>query len=93
MDYNDENKQSGGQGPQRLRKSNAGLVKVGIVGLVAGLLGGGIAYGGASALNNNNNGDTSYKNGTTKVANVTVKSNSDATKAFSKVKGAVVSVV
>ncbi|MCF6160481.1 MAG: trypsin-like peptidase domain-containing protein [Furfurilactobacillus sp.] len=93
MDYNDENKQTGGQGPQRLRKSNAGLVKVGIVGLVAGLLGGGIAYGGASALNNNNNGDTSYKNGTTKVANVTVKSNSDATKAFSKVKGAVVSVV
>ncbi|MYV05943.1 S1C family serine protease [Furfurilactobacillus milii] len=93
MDYNDENKQTGGQGPQRPRKSNSGLVKVGIVGLVAGLLGGGIAYGGASALNNNNNGDTSYKNGTTKVANVTVKSNSDATKAFSKVKGAVVSVV
>ncbi|HAT55592.1 MAG TPA: serine protease [Lactobacillus sp.] len=94
MDYNNENTQSGGQGPQRPHKSNTSLVKVGIVGLVAGLLGGGIAYGGATAINNSSNGgDTSYKNGTTKVANVTVKSNSDATKAFSKVKGAVVSVV
>ncbi|GEK28606.1 serine protease do-like HtrA [Furfurilactobacillus siliginis] len=91
MDYNNTNNQMPGQEPKRPGK-NKGLIKVAVVGLVAGLLGGGIAYGGASALNHNN-GDTSYKNGTTKVSNVTVKTNSDATKAFSNVKGAVVSVV
>ncbi|WP_407882647.1 S1C family serine protease [Furfurilactobacillus curtus] len=87
------NQTNGGPQPHGPKQSNRGLVKVGIVALVAGLLGGGIAYGGASAINNANGGDTSYKNGTTKVANVTVKTNSDATKAFSKVKNAVVSVV
>ncbi|GKT04202.1 S1C family serine protease [Furfurilactobacillus entadae] len=97
MDYNNMNNQQDGQGQGPQQPSNkpaGGLWKVALVSLVAGLIGGGIAFAGATAVNHNSaGGDTSYKNGTTKVANVTVKSNSDATKAFSKVKGAVVSVV
>ena len=85
---------------QRRSKSPNGLWKTAIVAVISAVIGGGVAYGGFSLANNQNNSATSAtpalttkKNGTTQVSNVTVKSSSQMTKSFNKVENAVVSVV
>lgn len=74
------------------------LTKVAVTAIIAGLLGGGVAYGGVSYFNNSGLNSTavpagSNKTGNTKTSNVTVNVNSQATKAFNQVKGAMVSVI
>jgi len=74
------------------------LTKVAITALVAGLLGGGAAYGGITYMNNSGVNDTavpagSNKSGNASTSNVTVNVSSQSTKAFNKVKGAMVSVI
>lgn len=74
------------------------MTKVAVTAAVAGLLGGGVAYGGMTYLSNTGVTSTavpvgSNKTGNTKTSNVTVNVNSQATKAFNQVKGAMVSVI
>lgn len=77
--------------------SKSATMKVAIVGLVAGLIGGGAAAGGVAYLNNSGmlapSAVTTGKTTPVKVSNSNVKGTSDATKAFNKVSGAVVSVI
>lgn len=77
--------------------SKSATMKVAIVGLVAGLVGGGAAAGGVAYLNNSGmlapSAVTTGKTTPVKVSNSNVKGTSDATKAFNKVSGAVVSVI
>lgn len=77
--------------------SKSATMKVAIVGLVAGLVGGGAAAGGVAYLNNSGMlaplAVTTGKTTPVKVSNSNVKGTSDATKAFNKVSGAVVSVI
>ncbi|KRK45846.1 MULTISPECIES: S1C family serine protease [Dellaglioa] len=80
------------------KRTGSGLGKTIVTALIAGLVGGGIAFGGYQ-LYQNNSGDngaittSSNKSGTTKVTNVNVKSSNETSKAFSKVENAVVSVI
>lgn len=74
------------------------LGKTVVTALIAGLVGGGIAFGGYTFYQNNNSDNgavttSSNKSGTTKVTNVSVKSSNESSKAFAKVKNAVVSVI
>lgn len=74
------------------------MTKVAVTAAIAGLLGGGVAYGGMNYLNNSGVTSTavpagSNKTGNTKTSNVTVNVNTQATKAFNQVKGAMVSVI
>ena len=77
--------------------SKSATMKVAIVGLVAGLVGGGAAAGGVAYLNNSGmlapSAVTTGKTTPVKGSNSNVKGTSDATKAFNKVSGAVVSVI
>lgn len=73
------------------KKKNNTLLKTGIVGVVAGLLGGGIAYTGMSQVNQNGAQSTAAPTVTT-VKN-TSKSSGQMTAAFNAVKKSVVSVV
>lgn len=79
------------------RSGSKSSMKVAIVGLVAGLIGGGAAAGGVAYLNNSGmlapSTVTTGKTTPVKVSNSNVKGTSDATKAFNKVSGAVVSVI
>lgn len=83
------------------RKNTKGisLWQIAIVAVISALIGSAIAYAGFTMLNQNtatNSADstsTSKSAGTTKVSNVSVKTSSAMTKAFSKVEGAVVSVI
>lgn len=84
--------------PQPRKKRGLTLTKVAVTAAVAGLLGGGVAYGGINYLSNSGVADTAVpagtnKTGNTKTSNVTVNVNSQATKAFNSVKGAMVSVI
>lgn len=65
-------------------KHNA-LIKTGIVGVVAGLLGGGVAYAGLSQVNGQNAPQTSVVP-TTKVEKSSSKNSSQMTNAFNTVK-------
>lgn len=79
--------------------SQLGLLKVAIVALVSAFIGVGLGFYGFSHWGNSANSANqsvitgSGKAGTTKVSNVTVKSNNQMTNAFKKVKGSVVSVI
>lgn len=78
---------------QNSRRQSNTLIKTGIVGVVAGLLGGGVAYAGLSQVNSNNNASAPQ----TAVVQPTKtskssKNTSQATAAFDSVKNAVVSV-
>lgn len=95
-DFNNQ-QQSTPQPPQK-RRGGITLTKVAVTAAIAGLLGGGVAYGGISYLNNSGVTDTAVPSGSnttgnTKTSNVTVNVNSQATKAFNQVKGAMVSVI
>ena len=72
-------------------KHNA-LIKTGIVGVVAGLLGGGVAYAGLSQINGQNAPQTTVAP-TAKVEKSNSKNSSQMTNAFNTVKNSVVSVV
>jgi len=83
--------------PRRQRKGLT-LTKVAVTAAVAGLLGGGVAYGGINYINNSGLNDTAVPSGSnttgnTKTSNVTVNVNNQSTKAFNQVKGAMVSVI
>lgn len=86
----------GGAGnPRILMKTN----KLVIVAAIAGLLGGGVAYGGASFIHNQMESSNtavptgSNTTGTTKTSNVKVNVSSQSSKAFSTIKDSVVSVI
>ncbi len=103
MDNNNQNNKSNDNNqetptPQTRKRGGLTLTKVAVTALVAGLLGGGAAYGGITYFNNSGINDTavpsgSNSTGNTKTSNVTVNVSSQSTKAFNKVKGAMVSVV
>ncbi|WP_125547589.1 S1C family serine protease [Levilactobacillus lindianensis] len=103
MDNNNQNNQNNDNNettptPQTRKRGGLTLTKVAVTALVAGLLGGGAAYGGITYFNNSGINDTavpsgSNSTGNTKTSNVTVNVSSQSTKAFNKVKGAMVSVV
>lgn len=73
--------------------------KLVIVAAIAGLLGGGVAYGGASFIHNQMESSNtavptgSNTTGTTKTSNVKVNVSSQSSKAFSTIKDSVVSVI
>lgn len=72
------------------------LIKVAVTALVAGLLGGGIAYGGANYISNRDTTSVptgSNKSGTASTSNMKVNVSSQASEAFSNVKDSVVSVI
>lgn len=81
--------------PRILMKTN----KLVIVAAIAGLLGGGVAYGGASFIHNQMESSStavptgSNTTGTTKTSNVKVNVSSQSSKAFSTIKDSVVSVI
>lgn len=79
---------------QTTKVKKNGLTKVAVVGLVAGLLGGGVAVGGYTLYQNHADSvvTTDNSKGTTKTSNVKVNVSSATTKAFNNVKDAVVSV-
>lgn len=80
--------------------ANKSLIKVAVTALVAGLIGGGVAYGGISYFQDSNvtTSSTSVptgsnKTGSTSTTNVKVNVSSQASKVFSDNKAAVVSVI
>ena len=76
-------------------KKGNGLGKVFVTALVAGLLGGGISVGGYVYYQNHNSqvqDKIENSKGTTQTSNVKVNVGTQASKAFKKIKGAVVSV-
>ncbi|WP_047998643.1 S1C family serine protease [Lactiplantibacillus herbarum] len=80
--------------------ANKSLIKVAVTALVAGLIGGGVAYGGISYFQDSNvtTSSTSVptgsnKTGSTGTTNVKVNVSSQASKVFSDNKAAVVSVI
>ncbi|BDR59836.1 serine protease [Lactobacillus xylocopicola] len=73
-----------------------GLVKTVIVGVVAGLIGGGASYVALDQLNNanqNNNAQVSISSGSVKTSKNSAKTSGAMTPAYNSVKGAVVSVI
>lgn len=95
---NDDNQATPTPTPAPKKRGGLTLTKVAVTALVAGLLGGGAAYGGINYINNSGINDTavpsgSNKSGNASTSNVTVNVSSQSTKAFNKVKGAMVSVI
>ena len=80
-----------GNNTKNSNKHNA-LIKTGIIGVVAGLLGGGVAYAGLSQINGQNAPQTTVAP-TAKVEKSNSKNSSQMTNAFNTVKNSVVSVV
>ncbi len=77
------------------RKQN-GLVKTAIVGVVAGLLGGGVSYVALDQINNaniNNDAQTTITSNSAKTSEKSAKTSGTMTPAYNDVKGAVVSVI
>lgn len=77
------------------KKSNNILVKTAIVGVVAGLIGGGASYAVLDHMNQNSNSDaqTSISSTSTKLSKSSAKTSGTMTSAYNRVKGAVVSVI
>ncbi|KIS02625.1 S1C family serine protease [Paucilactobacillus wasatchensis] len=94
MDNNDNQ-----QVEERPKKKLNSWLKVAIIALLAGLIGGGVAYGAGNFISNGFTTNAtsvpsgSNKAGGTKVNQSNVKGSSQSTKAFKQVKAAVVSVV
>ncbi len=73
-----------------------GIVKTVIIGLVAGLIGGGASYVAIDQINNanmNNNAQTSISSSSAKTSKNSAKTSGTMTPAYNDVKGAVVSVI
>ncbi len=87
--------EGGAEFPRILMKMN----KTVMIAAIAGLLGGGVAYGGASFIHNQMESSNtavptgSNATGSTKTSNVKVNVSSQSSKAFSTVKNSVVSVI
>ncbi|KRK97666.1 trypsin-like serine protease [Secundilactobacillus odoratitofui DSM 19909 = JCM 15043] len=82
--------------PKRHSSSRSLLVKVALTAVVAGLVGGGIAYGGATYVSNHNSTAVptgSNSGGTASTSNLKVNVSSQASKVYSSVKPSVVSVI
>nr|WP_125606392.1 trypsin-like peptidase domain-containing protein [Lapidilactobacillus bayanensis] len=93
-DFNSQNANGG----QHRGKKGVSLWQIAIVAVISALIGGGVAFAGFEMVNkdqatSSDSSTTSSAAGTTKVSNVSVKTSSSMTKAFSKVEGAVVSVI
>lgn len=95
MENQDPNRQN-----QRLNKNKNGkglMMKTAIVGVVAGLIGGGISYAALDQLNNssmnNNAAQTSISSNSSKVSKTSAQTSGSMTAAYNRVKGAVVSVI
>ena len=80
--------------PQRPNKKTMSLKKVFLVALAGGILGGGIVIGGCAVYNRYSSQTVTQDNqkGKTVTSNIKVTETNQATKAFNKVKNAVVSV-
>ena len=80
--------------PQRPKKKTMSLKKVFLVALAGGVLGGGIVIGGCAVYNRYSSQTVTQDNrkGKTVTSNIKVTETNQATKAFNKVKNAVVSV-
>lgn len=91
----EQNKNQNNDQPTKKRTSS----KLIVVAVIAGLLGGGIAYGGADMVQNYASSGSSLFSSSTSSSGATVVNqskttgSSSATKAYNKVKGAVVSVI
>lgn len=96
FEHHDSNKRSNNNHHDGGKKGTS-LWQIAIVAVVSALIGGAVAFAGFEMVNKNQSAstDSSTSNaaGTTKVSNVSVKTSSSMTKAFSKVEGAVVSVI
>ena len=93
-EYNEVEPENNAPEPRDPKNGN-GLGKVFVTALVAGLLGGGISVGGyAYYQNHDSQAQDKIENskGTTQTSNVKVNVGTQASKAFKKIKGAVVSV-
>ena len=77
------------------KKNNNILVKTAIVGVIAGLIGGGASYAVLDHMNQNNNSDaqTSISSTSSKLSKSSAKTSGTMTSAYNRVKGAVVSVI
>lgn len=77
------------------KKGNGILVKTAVVGVVAGLIGGGVSYAALDHMQNNSNSDaqTSISSTSTKISKSSAKNSTTMTTAYNHVKGAVVSVI
>ena len=94
-DYTENNQVEQPQpAPQRPKKKTMSLKKVFLVALVGGVLGGGIVIGGCAVYNRYSSQAVTQDNrkGKTVTSNIKVTETNQATKAFNKVKNAVVSV-
>ena len=94
-DYTENNQAEQPQpAPQRPKKKTMSLKKVFLVALVGGVLGGGIVIGGCAVYNRYSSQAVTQDNrkGKTVTSNIKVTETNQATKAFNKVKNAVVSV-
>ncbi|WEV39729.1 trypsin-like peptidase domain-containing protein [Lactobacillus sp. ESL0681] len=74
-----------------------GLVKTAVVGVVAGIIGGGVSYVAIDQINNanlnNNSAQTSVTSNSAKLSKKSAKTSGAMTPAYNNVKGAVVSVI
>ncbi|KRM88695.1 endopeptidase [Liquorilactobacillus vini DSM 20605] len=95
MDEEDKNQvskiQISNENKKQRPPKNNGYGKVLLVALIGGVLGGGIVAGGYQYYQNNS-ATVENSQGTTKVSNVKVNVSTQSTKAFNKIKNAVVSV-
>ena len=94
-DYTENNQAEQPQpAPQRPKKKTMSLKKVFLVALAGGVLGGGIVIGGCAVYNRYSSQAVTQDNrkGKTVTSNIKVTETNQATKAFNKVKNAVVSV-
>ena len=94
-DYTENNQVEQPQpAPQRPKKKTMSLKKVFLVALAGGILGGGIVIGGCAVYNRYSSQAVTQDNrkGKTVTSNIKVTETKQATKAFNKVKNAVVSV-
>src|SRR5699024_3715109 len=94
-DYTENNQVEQPQpAPQRPKKKTMSLKKVFLVALAGGVLGGGIVIGGCVVYNRYSSQTVTQDNrkGKTITSNIKVTETNQATKAFNKVKNAVVSV-
>ncbi|MCI1921564.1 MAG: trypsin-like peptidase domain-containing protein [Liquorilactobacillus nagelii] len=89
---NDDNQENNGvKETTAKRQGRFGYGQIFLIALVGGVLGGGIAFGGYQYYQNNS-ATVENSKGTTKVSNVKVNVSTQSTKAFNKIKNAVVSV-
>ncbi len=81
---------------QNSGRQQHGILKTAIVGVVAGLIGGGASYVALDQINNanmNNNAQTSISSSSVKTSRNSAKTSGTMTPAYNDVKGAVVSVI